>query len=227
MAIGKLLKDRKTGDSSSDHAHRLLFVMAELIFLVILLAVANISIFVDATILQNSLSERSISQYLQSSIILVSSTIFALGAVKYPNKRGYLALVAALFTCMFIRENDSLFDNIRHGFWVVPVLCVLIVSGWFTARNRDTVTEPFLYHLEGRHSTLVYAGFIIVVVFSRLFGTGSFWEAVMGNNYNSSYKSIIQEGLELLGYVLILHGSCMSFLGRFGDHIAGTQRSRE
>jgi len=201
--------------------------MVEVAFLAILLIAANVSIFVDATILHNNLSERSISQFLQSIFILLSSAIFALGAVRYPFKRGYLTLVATLFGCMFIRENDAVFDLIRHGFWVVPVICVLIAGGWYIARNRSTVMDPFLCHLEGRHSTLVYTGFLIVVVFSRLFGTGSLWDAVMGNDYNTSYKSIIQEGVELLGYVLIFHGSCMSFLGRFGDHKANSWRSHE
>jgi hypothetical protein len=201
--------------------------MVELVFFVILLIAANISIFVDATILHNNLSEKSISQFLQGSFILLSSSLFALGAIRFPFKKGYLALVAALFGCMFIRENDAVFDLIWHGFWVVPAFCVLIAAGWCTARNLNTLMDPLLSHLEGRHSTLVYTGFFIVVVFSRLFGTGSFWDAVMGNDYDSSYKSIIQEGVELLGYVLIFHGSCMSFLGRFGDHKVGSWRSHE
>ncbi|WIY27079.1 hypothetical protein [Parasedimentitalea psychrophila] len=225
MATGKRLKVRKTGLSHSENGRRLLFVLVELFFLFILLIAANISIFVDATILHNNLSEISISQFLQSSFILLSSVIFALGAVRYPFKRAYLVLVATLFGCMFIRENDAVFDLIRHGFWVVPTFCALIASGWYTARNLDTLMDPFLCHLEGRHSTHVYTGFLIVVVFSRLFGTGSFWDAVMGNNYSPDYKSIIQEGVELLGYVLIFHGSCMSFLSRFGDHKATPWRS--
>jgi hypothetical protein len=227
VVTGKFLKVRKTGLQYSENARRLLFVLVELTFLVTLLIASNITIFVDATILHNSLSEKSISQFLQSSFILLSSAFFALGAVRYPLKRGYLTLVAALFGCMFIRENDAVFDLIQHGFWVVPVFCVLIASGWYIARNRSTVIDPFLCHLEGRHSTLVYTGFFIVIVFSRLFGTGSFWDAVMGNDYSPSYKSIIQEGVELLGYALILHGSCMSFFGRFGDHKANSWRSHE
>ena len=54
--------------------------------------------------------------------------------------------------------------------------------------------------------TCVAVGLLITILFSRLFGTGQLWQAVMGEDYRSLYKSIIQEGLELLGYVLICFG---------------------
>ncbi|WP_206188323.1 hypothetical protein [Parasedimentitalea denitrificans] len=192
--------------------------MGEFVLLFALLILANVTIFVDATVLHNNLSEKSFSQFLQSYFILMSSAIFALGAAWFPFKRGYLALVAILFACMFIRENDAVFDLVWHGFWIVPALSILLVGGWYIARNRHTLLEPILSQSNGRYSALICAGFLIIVVFSRLFGTGSFWEAVMGSNYNPDFKSIIQEGIELLGYVLIFHGSCMTFLGWFADH---------
>ena len=195
--------------------------------MIALMLAVNFTIFVDATILRNSLAEQSITQYTQSFLILLSSDIFALGAVRYPFKRGYLALVSTLFCVMFIRENDAVFDHIRHGIWVVPAIGVILAGGWYVACNLDTLVAPFLRHLEGRYSTFVYTGFLILVVFSRLFGTGSLWEPVMGSDYSPSYKSAIQEGVELLGYILIFYGSCLSYLDRFGDQKSVPTRLRD
>jgi hypothetical protein len=46
-----------------------------------------------------------------------------------------------------------------------------------------------------------------VLVFSRVFGTGSLWRAIMLDEYQNLYKSVIQEGLELFGYLLIAYGT--------------------
>ena len=44
----------------------------------------------------------------------------------------------------------------------------------------------------------------MVLAFSRLFGRGSFWEAVMGDSYMRLVKNIAEEGTELMGYALLV-----------------------
>ena len=46
---------------------------------------------------------------------------------------------------------------------------------------------------------------------SRIFGSGSLWSELMMGDYQAGYKKIIQEGLELLGYVLIVYGSWLAY----------------
>jgi len=41
------------------------------------------------------------------------------------------------------------------------------------------------------------------LVFSRLYGMGSFWQHVMGEHYVRDVKNISEEGIELLCYSLI------------------------
>jgi hypothetical protein len=53
-------------------------------------------------------------------------------------------------------------------------------------------------------------GLLQLVIFSRLFGTGSLWEPVMGDSYQPGVKSIVQEGVELMSYALVLYGSALS-----------------
>ncbi|WP_027962458.1 hypothetical protein [Halomonas halodenitrificans] len=41
-------------------------------------------------------------------------------------------------------------------------------------------------------------------VFSRLYGRGDFWEAVLQENYVRDFKSGAEEVVELFGYALLL-----------------------
>lgn len=45
------------------------------------------------------------------------------------------------------------------------------------------------------------------MIFSRIFGSGTLWKDVMNDDYHHIYKTIIQEGLELFGYVFLFIGS--------------------
>ena len=44
---------------------------------------------------------------------------------------------------------------------------------------------------------------ILLLVFSRLYGMGSFWQHVMGEHSVRDVKNISEEGIELLCYSLI------------------------
>jgi len=52
---------------------------------------------------------------------------------------------------------------------------------------------------------------LIVIVFSRIIGSNSLWRELMGGDYQWAYKTIIQEALELSGYVLIAYGSWLAY----------------
>ncbi|WP_211243603.1 hypothetical protein, partial [Sulfitobacter sp. 15WGC] len=42
-----------------------------------------------------------------------------------------------------------------------------------------TTLLPMLHHLQTRSATFVYIGVVLLLFFSRIFGTGALWEAVM------------------------------------------------
>lgn len=108
---------------------------------------------------------------------------------------------------MLIREHDFLFDLIRHGAWVYPALAVTLAALLMALIWRHTVIGPMaaFTRLQGYHQLIL--GLVVVLVFSRVFGTGSLWRAVMLDEYQNLYKSVIQEGLELFGYLLIAYGT--------------------
>lgn len=197
--------------SQNDIYRQLLAVFAEFMALVALLATVVGVVLTDAAILRNGLSERSLTELLQGALVFGSALLFGLRAHGDAQSRGYLTLLATLFACMFVRENDAVLDLVHHGFRVVPAAFIALFGGTLVNRNSSTLIEPFLRHFRARHATFIYIGLLVLLVFSRLFGTGSLWQAVMASDYQASFKTVVQEGLELLGYALIAYGSLLSF----------------
>jgi hypothetical protein len=205
-------------------AHRLIAIGLEFVMLAVMIALVPVIVYIDVTILSDSMSEESLTEFLHNALLFVSIAFIVAGAFKFALARGYLLLVATFFSCLFIRECDALFDQIWQGFWIIPALGVLTLGIVLVYRNRGTLTEPLLRHFETRPATFIYIGVLLLLIFTRLFGTGSLWEAVMGSSYNSSYKTAIQEGLELMSYTLIAYGSLSSYIGHFG--LSDSQKSR-
>ncbi|MGO2497498.1 MAG: hypothetical protein ACTH6I_05700 [Vibrio litoralis] len=54
----------------------------------------------------------------------------------------------------------------------------------------------------------------LLLVFSRLFGMGHFWQGILGPDYDRVIKRVVEEGLEVLAYVVIFY-SAIGYLQGF------------
>lgn len=183
------------------------------LFLLIVLIIAVI--YADLLVFGNTMDERSMVQNSQALLILGSAAFFAVAANKSRDQRGYLTLVSTLFLCMFVRENDGLLDNIEHGFWRIPVIIIASVGMIIVIRNRKTLWTPFVQHAQDSSLWILAVGFLQLVVFSRLFGSGQLWHHIPGQGDLGPTKSIVQEGTELMSYALIFAGSFLSYMYQF------------
>lgn len=199
---------RKSLSGLRKYRHIFLILVEFLTFSILLVGIIFV-IKIDVAIFENNLSEVSMTEALQSTLLLVSVIASALRAKLQIRSRGYFVAVATLFTCMFVRENDALLDLVYQGFWVVPAAVSAGFGSLCVYRYRDSIAEPFVRHFEERQTTFVFIGLLLLLVFSRLFGTGSLWQSVMQHGYNPSVKTVVQEGLELLSYLLIAYGTAL------------------
>jgi hypothetical protein len=156
-------------------------------------------------------SEVSVTELTQETLILLAAIMFGICAWRQPDYRGWLVLVAGLFACMFIREVDMWLDRIAKGFWIYPAMFTAIAAMAYSARHRKTLWPAMAAYAATRSHAYLATGLLIVVVFSRLFGAGSFWQEMLAEAYDPAIKTIIQEGVELLGYILIAFGSARFF----------------
>jgi len=171
-------------------------------------------IYADAVIFDHGVSEDSLTELSQEGLLFVSVIIFFALSKNQPESRGFLVLCGGVFTVLLIREIDFLFDQIRHGLWIYPAIVVILVTLIYARKRSETVSGPLVYYLQTYPFAYITIGLMIVLVFSRIFGSGIIWKAVMANEYSYDYKSIVQEGVELLGYAFIFYGSVLLWIRR-------------
>ena len=177
-----------------------------------LVVIPVVIVSLDAEILIQGSSELSITEIAQELFILCSAVLFVLCAKLDVNSRGFFVLVAGLFATMFVRESDALLDNIQAGFWLYPALIVSLSAILYARKCVGTVKKPMLEQMESRHFLHISLGLILVLIFSRTFGSGHLWRDIMGHDYSIVYKSVVQEGIELLGYIFVFYGSILVWL---------------
>ncbi|MEX0340107.1 MAG: hypothetical protein AB3N11_13830 [Arenibacterium sp.] len=185
-----------------------------LLFAALLLAL--VAIYADIRVLKNGMKETSLVEAAQAILILGSGIFFAVSARKDTEKRAYLAFVATLFLCMFVRENDAYLDVITHGFWRVPVLVILCIGALVFIPNRKTFGSAARLHAQDSSFWIMVIGILQLVVFSRLFGSSQLWSHVVSQEVGT-IKTVVQEGTELMGYALIFVGAYLSHRHRYGE----------
>jgi len=197
--------------SIEDPVRRIAAGAGEVLILCLLVLISPAAIGIDLFFLENTLQDSSVTESMQEGLLLASALVFWFHASRNPEERGFLVLVAGFLTCMLIREFDFLFDRIGPGFWQWPAVMTAALSiGYASRTGRGTIVEPMARFMESRTYVHLAIGLVIVIVFSRVFGSGNLlWENIIVE-YQHLYKSVIQEGLELLGYVFVAWGSFLT-----------------
>jgi hypothetical protein len=194
----------------NDDSARILRSLGQFLLLAALTAAVPLIIYVDSVICGNGVSEYSMTELMEDVLLLLAAIMFFTEAWRRPLSRGFFVLVGGFFACMLIRELDFAFDVIRHGAWLYVALLTAMASVALAIACRTTVFAPMAAYADTKSCIYVSIGLLIVMVFSRLFGSGRLiWTDIMGTDYKSVYKAIIQEGLELFGYVFVGYGSCL------------------
>ncbi|PYF83545.1 MULTISPECIES: hypothetical protein [Marinomonas] len=150
-------------------------------------------------------SEQTLTEHMQDFMSFFSCLLF-LYAARLDKKLNIAAtLLGALSAMMFVRESDSLLDQyVFDGAWqaIVSMIFVCVVIALW-GRFSSIYASLKEYSQQPSFGTFL-AGFVTIMAFSRLLGRGSFWQAVMGDSYMRLVKNIVEEGIETLGYTLIL-----------------------
>ncbi len=178
----------------------------ELLILILLMIVPPLFVWIDFTILKTNLSEYSLTEFTQEFLILASFIILFFKTYKNRENRGFLILPVGLFLVMFIREGDYYWDKIINGLWTILAVSTFLISVYIAYRQRQTIIPTLSTYWNTRGFGYLIVGLLIVLLFSRIFGTGDLWRAILKENYIGYYKTAIQEGLELLGYLIIFYG---------------------
>ena len=209
------LIENQSAGSKALPLHPLFSALGCFFALALLLAASAFAIHLEVIHSGGNVGENSLVEYLQEFYLLVTGTLFAAVAVKRSEQRGFAILVAGFFSVLLIRELDSLFDQIVHGFWKYPAWVVAMSAIGYALNNKTTTVKPLLDYLNHKSFAMMLAGMVTLLVFSRIYGMGVLWQAAMQENYIRTVKNLAEEGLELLAYSLVLFAAAWYCLPQF------------
>lgn len=151
------------------------------------------------------------NQFIESSFAEISQTVMLLVSLIFLWKiramgvyRHGVVLMFAFLLASLIREQDSMLDEVFDDLWQWLVALVLVPALVFLVRYRLRVLDECYRYMQQMSFGLFLGGFVTVYVFSRLMGRGIFWEAILKAQYIYEIKSTVEEGIETLGYALML-----------------------
>ncbi|MGO1298067.1 MAG: hypothetical protein ACTMIA_12285 [Vibrio sp.] len=181
--------------------------MLESLALVGLFALVAACIDLDIIYFKNRMTEASVTESMQ--LIFLAVTVycfFHIGKVR-PELNRAAYLISAFYLVLFIRENDEILDLIYHGAWELPAILVALFALFFACKGGKNTLVHMSTILSAQNFRFVITGTIMLLVFSRLYGMGKLWEALMEDKYSRIVKNVSEEGIELLCYSLIAYGA--------------------
>ncbi len=145
--------------------------------------------------------EISGTEIMQAIILALVTLLFYLAGKADKSIRAVSYLAAVIFFMSLIREHNNQID-----FWFYLVLPFIGLFLYLLFAYRKEFFDSLKSLLEIPATAYLVVGFLVTYVFSRFFGRTSFWQALLENYYHRWAKNAAEEGIELLGYSLILIG---------------------
>lgn len=156
-------------------------------------------------LIDSRFSERGFTEVMQSVLLGLSSTLLLYICRARRHCRHLALLMLAFLSASLIREQDALLDaHLFDGAWQVLVTLVIGPSLFVVIRDRSIFLQQFSRYADSFSCGLFAAGVLCTYVFSRLYGRGAFWQAIMQEQYLRVFKNTAEEVTELFGYTLLL-----------------------
>lgn len=170
----------------------------------------NAIIYFDYLILKNNLGEVSATEFFELFFLCFIVYSFWKTGKKNVELKSTTLLISGFFLVMIIRELDFLFDMIIHGIWKVPALIVTAFACGYAFKHKYKTISGLSLFIKEKTFNIVLLGMAMLLVFSRIYGMGDFWKAVMEEAYIRDVKNISEEGIELVSYFIIAFGAYFS-----------------
>ena len=178
-----------------------------LIYVVILFGIYGI-LHIDANREGKIFKENSLTEWSQILFMVFTCLVFYISGKIDKSNHALMRLLIGFLSVIVIRELDEVLDKfVFDGSWQVLALTILLALLFFCYKHRKDISSSINKFVKLSSFGIMESGFLIIMVFSRLFGQKIFWKSVMGASYLRSVKDVAEESLELLGYSLIFIGS--------------------
>ncbi|MBR9787560.1 MAG: hypothetical protein GYB40_06460 [Vibrionaceae bacterium] len=201
--IVKKTEAAPTNVITDESKHTIYRACLSALMMVAISIVVNLSIRLDYVVLGSNLGELSVTETLQLVMLAITSWSFFSLSKRTPELKHAAVLISGFFVVLMIREMDYWMDMIHHGSWVYPALTITALACARAYQGGKGTVNEMARILQNPHMKLLIGSVVLLLVFSRLYGMGSFWRHVMDESYIRDVKNISEEGIELLCYSLI------------------------
>ncbi|MDO6547285.1 hypothetical protein [Pseudoalteromonas carrageenovora] len=183
-----------------------MFLLRSFIYLLCLAGVASLIQLEGFELQQNALySEETLTEHMQDILTLLSSILFFYASRINSQLKIACVLLATLTAMMFVREFDTYLDMyVFDGAWQAIVYSILACIFVYLITKRGTIFSSIQAYSQTPSYGICLSGLVTLLAFSRMMGKGAFWHSIMGDSYVRVVKNIVEEGIETLGYTLIL-----------------------
>lgn len=164
-------------------------------------------------------------EYTQSAVLALTVLMLVVADWRGDRAEPLLRCLALGFAILLVRENDQILELwLPHGVWKWPALVLFIALVAVFWRNRSAVFADMKALATTPAFGVLVAGFA-TLVFSRLFGRGDFWQALMEERYWRPVKNAAEEGVELFALGLLAAGVVEWLIAR--RRLAAPQHNEE
>jgi len=146
-------------------------------------------------------------EWMQLAALALAAATFVTGAVTKRSMRGLFGAIACVLSIAVVRELDKILDGILPGGWQGPAVVLIALFAFLWHRYRHTFWDQVTSFVKTAPFGVLWAGFVIAVLLAQLVGHGTFLQLIMGDDYDRTYKRVIEEICETFGYTVILLGS--------------------
>lgn len=170
----------------------------------------------------------------QELILLVVVVLHVVTARRHAVAREANYAAAGFWLACLIREhNNQLAELFFHSAWKVGVFPVIAVTLYYAWRHRRAIVVDYQALRNTLGFGVLTTGFVILHLFSRLYGANDLWRATMGADFMRVVARTSEEGIELMAYTVILIGTVELMRsvrrvsgGRPDPSIAAAERAR-
>ena len=179
-----------------------------IIYGLILVGIAQLLYFDAFNVINGGkFGENSYTEWAQVMVLIITNLVlFWLGRIS-PKEKVMIFGLLGFLTMALIREFDLYLDEyVFDGAWQLLAFSTLAVTLIIVYKHREHLEEASQKVIQTSAFGFISAGLLVTFVFSRLYGRTEFWQAVMEEEYFRNVKNVSEEGIELLGYTIILIG---------------------
>lgn len=194
-------------------------------FLLVLLAMLCLAIVFSVTYYDISrtgvISDSSLTEAVQEGLLFFCVCAFVYIAKKY--KADGVLMVAGFLACMLIREWDVVFDKLLfHGGWKFIAVPAAVLACYFALRGgKEKAVADLAYFMQRKSYNVLVLGMTMVLVISRILGMRMIVMLYAGISFNEGLKNFMEEGSELMGYLVIFIATLLYLLEYRQLHKAG------